>query len=223
MLMDGNDGTANPTLTLKNTQIYNAANVGLWARTGFVDAENLVVGNAGQVSLYANIGGRYNFRHCTFANFWNNSFRNLPAVLIDNFVELENGQLFAQDLTEANFTNCIVYGNNNVELLFDAMESNAFNYRFKNCLIRFNDTNNQFTTNPLYDFDNPLIFENNLFNENPIFRNTAREDFLISINSPANAAADGATALLVPFDILGVNRTAAPDMGAYESVDFEEE
>ena len=222
MLMDSNDGTANSTLTLKNTQIYNSANVGLWARTGYVDAENLVVGNSGQVSFYANIGGRYNFRHCTFANFWNNSFRNTPALLIDNYIELENGQVFAQDLTEANFTNCIVYGNNNLELLFDPVESNAFNYRFKNCLIRFNDANDQFATNPLYDFDNPLIFENNLFNENPIFRNTAREDFLISINSPANGAADIPTALLVPIDILGINRTASPDMGAYESVDFEE-
>jgi len=222
ILMDSNDGSAQPTLTIKNTQIYNSANVGLLARTGFIDAENLVINNSGQASLNLSLGGRYNFRHSTFANYWQNSFRQFPSVLIEN--NLQSGEtLFISDLIEANFSNCIIYGNESIELLFNRVEDAAFNYNFKNCLIRFNDFNNQFSENELYDFDNTSLFENVLLNESPQFLDAQNSQLIIGEESAANNQGEQNTANQVPFDILGVNRAQNPDLGAYQSIQFEEQ
>jgi hypothetical protein len=222
ILMDSNDGSGQPTLTLRNTQIYNSANVGLLARTGFVDGENVVINNSGQASLNLSLGGRYNFRHSTFANYWENGFRQFPSVLIEN--NLESGEtLFIADLVEANFRNCIIYGNESIELLFNKVDEAAFNYKFENCLLRFNDINNQFVENELYDFENLNVFENLILNEAPLFLNAQENQLIISNDSPASGVGNPTTASEVPLDILGVDRTQNPDLGAYQSILFEEE
>lgn len=222
LLMDSNDGSSDPTLQIKNTQIYNSANVGLLARTGFIEAENLVINNSGQASLNLSLGGRYNFKHCTFANYWQSSFRQFPSVLIEN--NLEVGEtLFVADLVEANFSNCIIYGNESIELLFNKSDEAAFNYNFENCLIRFNDTNNRFVDDELYNFQNMMLFQNTILNEIPFFLNPQDNKLIISNNSPANGSANQNTANQVPFDILGVDRTQTPDIGAYQSIQFEED
>ncbi|MBS3739499.1 MAG: hypothetical protein KGY51_10995, partial [Psychroflexus sp.] len=89
ILMDSNDGSNTPTLTLKNTQIYNSSNVGLLARTAFIEAENFVVNNSGQASVNLSLGGQYSFKHSTIANYWQNSFRQFPALLIENQLETQ--------------------------------------------------------------------------------------------------------------------------------------
>ncbi|AXT63539.1 hypothetical protein D1816_25405 [Aquimarina sp. AD10] len=222
ILMDSNDGGPNPTLTISNTQIYNSSNIGLLARTGNILGENLVINNAGLVSLNCSLGGVYNFNHCTFTNYKNfgNPFSDTPAVLIDNFIEIE-GQPFSLDLVEANFTNCIIYGDKNFKLLFAKDDSKAFNYNFKNCLIRFNDFDNSFDDNPLYDFTNTSLFENVILNEDPDFKTPFENILNIGDDSAANGQATTPTS---GTDILGTTRnTSAPDIGAYESVVFEEE
>ncbi len=222
ILMDNNDGSSNPTLTIKNTSIYNSSNFGIWAKTAHINAENLVIGNAGLSSLYCNIGGIYSFKHCTFANYWTSSYRNLPAVLIDNYLDLGDGTIFTGDLQQANFSNCIIYGNNNYELLFDKTDNTSFNYNFKNCLIRFDDFNTQFEGDPLYDFTNSSLFENIFLNENPDFKDSQKQDFKIGEESTAINQGNQETAMEVPLDILGVDRTSTPDLGAYQSMIFEE-
>ena len=217
ILTEGNDGSGSPSLSLRNTRIYNSSHIGLWGKTAYIEAENLVIGNAGQAALYCNLGGHYSFKHCTFANYWNNSFRSFPTVLIDNYTA--GSDLPAQDLTEAAFTNCIMYGNNSIELLLDRDEEAAFNYSFRNCLIKFED-GGQFSGHPLYDFTNPALFENIIFNENPDFLNPSGNAFIIGEDSAANNQGDPATALEVPFDILGTDRTATPDLGAYQHIIF---
>lgn len=219
ILMDSNDGGTTPTLTLKNTQIYNSATIGLWAKTGHIYGENLVINNSGQASLNISLGGKYNFVHCTFANYWTSGIRQFPAVLIENVLETTEG-VFVADLVEANFTNCIIYGNENIELFFSKSEEAAFNYKFKNCLIRFNDFNNSFEGIPEYDFTNPALFENVLLNEDPVFFKPRENKLNIGEKSAANGLA---VPNLVPQDILGIARTENPDAGAYESVIFPEE
>ena len=85
--MDSNDGSNQPTLTINNSKIYNSSNIGLLARTGYVEANNLVNNKAGQSSLNISLGGRYNFTNCTFANYWTQSYRPYPAVLVENLLE----------------------------------------------------------------------------------------------------------------------------------------
>jgi len=222
ILMDSNDGGADPTLTLRNTQIYNSSNVGLLARTGFIDGENVVINNSGQTALSCSFGGRYNFRHSTFVNYWTNSFRSFPAVQIDNVFVVSEDDIRASDLIEANFTNCIIGGNENIELgLFDE-GSVAFNVNFTNCLIKFNDAQGVFSENPLYDFTNATRFVNVILNEEPDFLDPFNNMLNISNESGANGLDTSGTPL-VPFDILNQPRTAPFDAGAYESTDFPDE
>jgi len=223
ILMDSNDGTSDPTLTLKNTQIYNSSNVGLLARTAFIDAENLVINNAGQAALNLSLGGRYNFRHSTIVNYWRNSFRQFPALLIENQLETQDN-LFVADLVEANFSNCIIYGNERVEVLFNRSDEAAFNFKFENTLLRINPFNTDLLDLPEFDFNNTDFYENITLNESPEFLDTALNKLNISNESAANGSGNTQTAGQVPKDILGVDRsqTQNPDAGAYESVEFEE-
>ncbi|AXT50072.1 hypothetical protein D1818_04210 [Aquimarina sp. BL5] len=224
ILMDSNDGGTDPTLTITNTQIYNTSAYGILARTANILGENVVINNAGISSLYASFGGTYNFNHCTFANYWNSSFRETPSVAIDNlFVVRDEGgnitEILVTDLLEANFTNCIIYGNENLELGINRAEGTVFNYNFQNSLIRFNDFNGQFLDNELYDFTNTGLYQNVIFNEDPDFK----APFNNMLNIGEDSAANGqATTPSSGNDILGTPRNiGAPDIGAYESVTFE--
>lgn len=229
ILTDNSDGTTNPTLTLNNSKIYNSASVGLLARTGHVEANNSVIGSAGQASLYLNLGGQYTFRHCTFANYWTNSFRVFPAVLLDNFLDLGNGTILKENL-DANFSNCIIDGTNGIELFLDKNDGAEFNYNFQNCLIKFNDFNNRFTNNDLYNFSNDTIFEEILLTLNSDtvdFKDTARNEFIIGENSAAIGVGNPTTtSTFAPIDVIGTMRLIAPngktDAGAYQHVTFED-
>ncbi|MGO2103702.1 MAG: hypothetical protein ACTH3E_11725 [Psychroflexus halocasei] len=221
LLMDSNDGTANPTLQIKNTQIYNSSNVGLLARTGHVVAENLVINNSGQASLNLSLGGIYDFKHSTFANYWQNSYREFPSVLIENKLETQD-QIFVADL-KADFSNCIIYGNENIELLYSISDQANFDVNFDHSLIRFNDYSNKYADEAIYDFSDSSIYQNLILNENPEFRKPFDNELIISDESSANGTANPVTANQVPLDLLGIDRTSNPDMGAYQSILFEED
>ena len=221
--MDSNDGSSSPTLTLKNTQIYNNSFYGLWAKTGHIYGENVIINNSGQSSLYLSLGGIYDFKHCTFVNYWNNSFRQFPAVVISNALQVSESQVLVADLQQANFSNCIVYGSEQREFIFDKQGDAAFNYYFQNSLLRFNDPQGTFSDNELYDFENTQFYNTNVFNQNPDFLNPQTNQLLIGADSGAENIGNQNIANDVPLDILGVNRTSNPDAGAYQSVVFPED
>ena len=222
ILIDSIGSNSSPTLQLSNTEIYNHSNFGILARETNIKAHNLVVGSAGQASLAVTVGGTYNFTHCTFANFWNNGIRQLPAVLVNNFFVYENasGQEITEtrDLKAANFTNCIFDGNNNIEFLLDKVDGSLFNYNIRNCMISFTDTNKSFAGNAEMNFTDNPNYQNNVLNGLPDFRNTQNEDFIIGENSGGINKAMSSRFL---FDILGKNRTNSPDIGAFQHIIFD--
>ncbi|HZH70725.1 MAG TPA: hypothetical protein VFD80_09760 [Flavobacteriaceae bacterium] len=221
--MDSNDGGPLPTLTLKNTQIYNNSFYGLWAKTGHIYGENVIINNSGQSSLNISLGGIYEFKHCTFANYWNSSFRQFPAVAISNALQVSESQVVVADLQQADFYNCIIYGSDQREFSFDQQGEAAFNFNFQNNLLRFNDPQGDYVNNPLYDFTDTTIFSENVFNQNPDFLNPPNNQLLIGADSGADNIANQNIANDVPLDILGVDRTSNPDAGAYQSVVFPED
>lgn len=223
ILMDSNDGSTNPTLTIKNSQIYNSSNVGLLAKTGNILGENLIINNAGQVALNCSLGGTYNFDHCTFTNYSSigSSFREFPTVLIDNNLQVSATEILVEELKEANFTNSIIYGDQEIELVLSKVGEGVFNYNFKNCLLKFNDIENLFTADPMYDFTNPMLYEEISLNMDPSFKKPYENMLQISEESAANGKANVQG---VTTDILGVTRSStAPDIGAYESITFTED
>ncbi|NVK53058.1 MAG: hypothetical protein HWD85_09000 [Flavobacteriaceae bacterium] len=217
-------GSANPTLQIQNSQLYNNSNYGILAREANIKAANLVIGNTGQSSLACTIGGTYNFTHCTFANYWNNGLRQLPTVLINNFFEYtdSNNQKITEtrDLHAANFTNCIIDGNNNVEFVLDKVNGSVFNYSIKNNMIQFNDINNSFANNTELNFNDTSHYQNNIINGNTHFKNPTANQFAIGQNNTGIQKATINAALLFPKDILEKDRTTQPDIGAYQHINF---
>lgn len=217
LLSDG-DGDYNiPNLTISNTQIYNSLNSNLLARTSKIDAENLVLGGSGSVSLFLSLGGDYSFNHCTIANYWRNSFRNVPSLVITNFEETPQNEVLASDLINANFSNTIIDGNRSIELGFLKNDIAAFEYNFINCSIKFIDNTNEFEDNPLYDFDNTQLFVSTFLNGELLFENSLENNFALMPNSIAIDNGNLEAAQLSPIDILGINRANLPDIGAYEN------
>jgi len=220
VLSEGNQNAPTDKLTITNTQIYNVSSFGILGRATSIKAENVVINNAGQSSFAGTYGGKYNVTHSTIANYWNSSFRQYPAVLINDYIVDENNTIFTNDLTEANFNNCIIYGNDNPEFILEN-EGDVFNYKFTNCLIRFNDNNLQGNGN--YDFDNTIFYVDNVFNENPDFEDPYENFMKIGEDSGAKGIGLSTFASQVQYDILGKNRTASPDAGAYQSIEFNED
>ncbi|WP_284653438.1 hypothetical protein [Flavobacterium terrisoli] len=204
LLIDHNDGT---TTTIKNTQIYNCSNIGIYAKTAKISGENLVINYAGEAALACTLGGSYEFKHCTFNNNWSSSRQ--VAVLLNNYYKDEAGTPFPFALDQADFKNCIIYGSNSYELTLDPNDSVAFNYSFTKCVIKFGSS-----TNPLYSwiFNNPEIRRN----ENPDFLDVQNNKLNIG---EASLARDFGDDVGVPTDILGITRIPTNglyDVGAYQ-------
>ncbi|MFK7812462.1 MAG: hypothetical protein AB8B59_08210 [Maribacter sp.] len=211
LLVDGDDILESPTLTLTNSRIYNSASVNLWAKAASIIAENVVLGSSGNSSLYCNLGGNYEFAHCTIANYWSNGFRGGATLEIDNNMSSATG-----NLEMAEFINCIIDGSNAIELVLRDNGTNMFQYVFTNCLLKFNDNSGQFESNPLYDFGDLSLYKELLLNEEPNFLNKAQNDFRLEIPSAADGKANIGTALRIPSDILGIDRTSSPSIGAFQ-------
>jgi hypothetical protein len=224
ILCDGNPELVTDKLNISNSQIYNSSSFGILGRNSSIKGENVVLNNSGLSSFAGVFGGKYNFTHSTIVNYWNTSFRQFPALLINNFVLDEENNATLADLTEANFNNCIIYGNENIEILLEEIEDESvvYNFKFTNSLIRFRDTNDEFT-GPNYDFENTARYENSIFNEEPQFMDSDLNALIIGEESAAINKGNTSFSSQVPFDILNVNRTTSPDLGAYQHITFPEE
>ena len=130
LLIEGNTGLSNPEadVKLKNVQIYDHSNYGILARTAHISGENVVINSAGQIALACSYGGKYNFNHSTFNNNWPSS-RQL-SVYLSNYIE--GVEPPTQPMEEATFTNCIIFGSNQIQLLINKRGEGIFNYKFDN-------------------------------------------------------------------------------------------
>ena len=143
-------------------------------------------------------------------------------ILINNFFTYldDNGQEITEtrNLYAANFTNCIFDGNNNIEFILDKVDGGGiFNYNISNCMIQFNDTSNSFDDNTELDFTNSF-YEDIILNGNTHFRDSQDADFIIGQDSDA---INRAKITLFNLDLLGVDRTTNPDIGAYQHIIFD--
>ncbi|RTY97349.1 hypothetical protein EKM02_13870 [Flavobacterium sp. RSP49] len=212
LLIQNNDGS---TVSIKNTQIYNSSTFGILAQTAKINGKNVVINNAGLASLACTYGGNYSFTHSTFNNNWNSSQQ--VAVLVSNYILGAIPEV--KDLTGATFNNCIIYGSYSNEMSLNKKTGATFEYQFNNCLIKFDNTSNQFATNPDYQFSTDTAHYNAiLLNKDPKFFNIVQNKF--NINETSAAFAKGNTTYLIPLDITGNTRSLPPDLGAYQNKVF---
>lgn len=212
LLIQNNNGT---TVSIKNTQIYDSTICGILAQTAKINGENLVVNNAGKASLFCEYGGDYKFTHCTFNNNWPSSSQF--SVFVTNYYAGAVPEV--KNLTAATFNNCIIYGSYSNELNLKKIAGATFEYQFNNCLIKFENTSNTFTNDPLYQFNtDPVHYNAIIQNKDPKFFKIAQNK--LNIDETSGAFAKGNTAYLVPLDILENTRTLPPDLGAYQNKPF---
>jgi hypothetical protein len=195
--------SSNPTVTINNTIIKNMSSIGILGQGANISASNTVVSRCGQYTVACNIGGTYNFTHCTFANYWDFSQRNTPSILLNNYYEGADGYIYIRDLDAVNFTNCIIDGSLSTEVSFQQQELGEFNYTFDHCLIKLDPTINT---------DN-VHYTNVIINQSPKFVDAYENDFHLKENSPAINAGNNSTE--GSSDIEGDPRSN-PDLGAYE-------
>lgn len=212
------DGSNLNNITIKNTKIYNSSFLGIWGNNANIEAENLVISNAG-VSCFAGVsGGSYIIKHSTFGNYWNSSLRNTPTFLLSNYnvFRREDEAIEELNLNEAIISNSIIFGNNNIELSLEKSDQADFNYLFQNSVVKFEDTGGDFTNNYLFDFTNINIFKDIILNGNVDFKNFSSNILEIDANSNAIHKAKINITQEVPFDIKGLQRTLPADIGAYQ-------
>ncbi len=212
----------NPMLTIKNTKIFNHSLVGIYAVKTIINGENLVMNNFGLSAVNLQLGGSYDFKHCTFANF-GGGIRNEKsgAIYVNNYIETTDAT-YVSNLDKLNISNSIIYGNSSIEFFLDNINQAGvnFNYQIKNTLIRFNDPQHRFSGISEVDFGDSGHYQNIILNQAPIFEDSRENKMAIGDSSPAINQGDAATSLLVPLDISGISRTTTPDLGAYQHITF---
>jgi hypothetical protein len=218
ILSDGNQDDSTK-LKITNSQIYNHSNFGVLGRATSIKAENLVINNSGLSSFAGTFGGNYNVTHSTIVNYWSSSFRQFPALLLNNFIVDAENTVTTNPLMSANFTNCIIYGNDSPELLLENENSEDFNFKFTNSLIYFDDPNGNFSSAE-YDFNNTTLYEDVIFNNDPQFLDPSSNKLNIAIGSPAEGA--GTISGNLTKDITNTTRNSPPDLGAYNTIEFED-
>ena len=113
--------------------------------------ENLVINKSGQSSFAGTYGGKYRLNHSTISNFWNSGIRQFPSLLLNNFYIDSDDNEFINNLFDVDITNSIIDGNQNIEFLIEKLGDTNLDYKLSNSLIKFNDINDYFDNNPIYD------------------------------------------------------------------------
>ena len=139
----------NPTLELSNSTIAYMSSVGLLARGAKVKGFNNLFYSCGSSVLALIWGGEYEFYHCTIANRpeYISFIRKDPSIYLSNYYfyndTLPSGVVVQRteirDIKKAFFGNCIIWGNQNNELIIDKFpDEGILDYAFENCLGKFN-------------------------------------------------------------------------------------
>ncbi|HET6254544.1 MAG TPA: choice-of-anchor Q domain-containing protein [Puia sp.] len=194
-------------VVLQQCIVDNSYDAGILGLDGSIQAVNCLISNCGQ-NVVLGGGGYYNFSQCTSAAFSNLYIVHTQPVLAVSD-EIADGAAIFTGAVQANFVNCIFWGNyGNVadEVVVTQQTSNAFSVGFSNCLWKVQAAPSGVTAT------------NMIVNQDPLFDsvNTGAGyyNFRLKANSPA-IGAGAAGGVMVDLD--GNPRPAVgPDLGCYQ-------
>ncbi len=203
-----------PTLSIHDSKIEHMSFAGIYAQGTTIFATNCLVSDCGFYNLALTIGGSYDFYHCTLANYWQNSYRNTPSLVLNNYYTYQN-TVIIRDLIHAGFYNCLIYGDRENEVFIDKYSGQgSLEYEFDHCLLKY-------TSDAALDINK---LNSCIVNKDPLFLDKDKYLFNIDTLSPAIDKALRAKVDLFPaflnFDLENNSRIldSAPDIGAYEWV-----
>ena len=193
-------------LRIDNTIVENQSTAGLYSILYAVEAKNFVIANCGSANVWT-FGGDYRFVHGTIANYWSaNEHNKNVAMQIQNYALDGNHEAFYYPF-HLEMGNCIVYGKQKDELVTQFGPDADSTYILDHCLVKTEKFANSSSG-----------FNHCLFNLEPYFANTANNFHIDSIASPIIGTGNPLFGNELPYDLDGVSRIGAPDMGAYQYV-----
>ncbi|MDO8998988.1 MAG: hypothetical protein Q7W45_04410 [Bacteroidota bacterium] len=197
-------------LKITNTKIQNMTLWGFYGLGYNVYGGNNVFSNCQEHCVNIQLGGKYTFLHCTFANFWEkDNARTKPAININNYTAEQ-----VLPLDSAYFGNCIIDGKLSNEINLDLDYSDVGfqpKHIFSNGWLK--------TTIDVSDgahFINNKIGTGNLaFNDYKNYNFQATNESQIKGFTHPKSTTD---VLKFPFDLNLVSRnTSSVTIGAYEN------
>jgi hypothetical protein len=223
------------SVELNNCIIRNSGSVGLVAFGSNITAYNTIIADCAGMAILIQMGGNYNFYHCTISNvsgyFPGSMFQGgykprgnaQPSLLYTNYytgLSLDEDyrivtSTYPVDL-DLNFYNSIIEGVLSNEVYFETDSGAGMHYLFDHCLLKLH-------TDSLHNFDTNLLISP-VFNADPLFTNDSiakgEYDFSLGIGSPAVDAGNYTIIQGIPqllFDFAGNPRSDGfPDIGAIE-------
>lgn len=204
--LDGDPQSGDTQLTLINTRLRNSGGLVLEAYHSTIDATGCEFAEASDGLVYLQ-GGRYNFTHCTFANYYLFTAIGGPAVQFahvsaDEKTGLDDGS--GLPYTQATFVNSIIYGNG-TDLSHGDLTGTGITMR--RCLLKSKGSDDDNFIECIWDTD-PLYYT---------VRSDYYFDYRVKPDSPAIGAGEATDA---PADWYGTTR--AGTLGAYEFTSPEE-
>ena len=190
-------------LRIDNTIIENQSGYGLYSILYPIEAKNFVIANCGFANFWA-FGGDYRFVHGTFADYWQDQHNNNIAISVANRAIDGNEELFYYPF-HMEMDNCIVYGKQKDEFSTAFGPDADSTFILDHCLIKSEKFNGGMAG-----------FSHCLFNLEPYFVDELRDYHIDSIASPVIGTGNPLFGNEVPYDLDGVLRVGAPDIGAYQ-------
>jgi hypothetical protein len=193
-------------LNIDHSIIKNSISLGILGFQGNVTATNCLVNTTGGQALAVSMGGYDTFINCTFANYGSGqtAHANAGTVAILDWYTPDSKHYSYGDLNVL-MRNCVVYGSLDSEMACDTTGSPAGTLArlvMDHCLVKMGSVREPF-----------IVFDNTLFNVDPLFKSSATGDFHIGSNSPA-AGTGGEPQPVNDLDY--VLRTGS-DIGCYQS------
>lgn len=196
-----------PGLEIRSCIIQNHTYGGLIAFNADILVVNNVIVNCGFYTGYF-AGGKYDFYHTTIANYYPYRTRSTPGFFLSNQF---NDEAYALDFS---MYNSILWGTGEQLQLDDFDEAVTADYFFDHVMLK--------TDFSAIDTADDTHFRQIIAGVDPDFVDPEDMNFKIDSLSMARDKGYYQYGILYPFDIKEDNRTfdAAPDLGAYEIVDF---
>lgn len=188
-------------LTLNQVVIENMDNSGILAFSSDIVATNTLINNCRVYSVGNFIGGHYRYRHCTFASYNFDFFREDPGVVFSDNIVGDNDTVLLGAM-DVELINSVITGSLDEELLIVATGEVDFRAAISNNLLK--------TSLP------GLSEAGNILNEDPGFIDPAMYDYRPDTLSVLQ---DTGLDIGIGIDLDNQMRDAMPDLGAYERID----
>jgi len=210
--------TSAPTLILSNSIISNMSLFGISSYYNVIVAYNTVIANCGYHCARLDLGGNYEFYHCTLGNYFSEAFgtRSTTTLGLKNYT-ISGSDTIVYPLYST-FVNSIIYGDSHYDYELDLALKESSDYDldvvFDHCLIKLNTD---------FDTTNHEMFKDIICHADslPKFVNTELIDFRLDTLSAAKDKGSTEYNTIFKTDIDGNDRTTdgKPDLGAYERIE----